>query len=531
MFYGLSGLKSHQTRIDVIGNNVANINTAGFKKSRVTFKENLNQLINPGIPPAGERGSINPEQIGYGTRLGSIDVIHTEGNIQLTGNPTDLAIKGDGFFILKSSGDTADLTGQEYVYTRAGNFGIDPSGDLIYKPNGLKIQGWRADSNGEVNTAGNLMGLSMRYDQDGNQLFSTPRETTRVDFGGNLNSRSGEAELIDEGGTGLTEVINLRKESTLTEPGLYRIKIQDGGQTAVLTSEGGEVLSEAVNISEPGTDFKFVDNDTGDELLRVSFNRDELSDGTARIDIAPRRSTTSIGIYDSKGNKHTLEMTAIKGNEDNVWEYEVTTASVGDKILEGTVAEENISQFENVDGNKVTEEITFEPTGILQSGNRDKYITVKPAGGANLINVKLDLIEVTQFADDSDLSAVDQNGIGPGQLESFQISASGDIIGIYSNGVSQLVGKVALADVPNPGGLAKFQDTMFLEAASSGTVLPKTAGKFGLGSISSGSLELSNVNLSDEFTDLITSERGFQANSRVITTADEVLVEALNLKR
>jgi len=516
MFYGLTGLKNHQTRIDVIGNNVANINTAGFKRARTTFKESFNKLISSGLASTETRGSINPKQIGYGSQLGSIDIIHTEGNIQITGNPTDLAIKGDGFFILKTSESVKGLTSGDYVYTRSGNFGIDPDGNLIYKPNGFKVQGWRTNSLGEIQY-GQLMDISLKFDSEGRQILSTPRETTEISLGGNFNSQAGSVRLLDDGGTGLADEINLLENSTLDSDGIHRIEIN--GDQAILYSQDGIELSR-VDIPAGANQIVFP------EGLELSFDG-EHSDGIAEIDILSRKRSTSIGIYDSKGTLHNLNFDFTKNIQDNSWTYEISTATVGDEIASGT-----ISDIENfVGSDSISGTIAFHPSGTLESGSEDKFITINPTGGANLMRIAIDLREVTQFADQSDVSVINQNGIGPGRLESFQISPTGHIMGIYSNGVSQDIGQLALADVPNPGGLTRFQDTVFLESPSSGNVLPQQAGTFSLGSISAGALELSNVNLTDEFTDLIITERGFQANSRIITTSDEVLVEALNLKR
>lgn len=525
LFYGLTGLRNHETRINVIGNNIANINTTGYKKSRATFKEAFDKLISSGMGSTDTRGSINPKQVGYGVQLGSIDVIHTEGNIQLTGNPTDLAIKGNGFYILKSSNEITDLIDGQYVYTRAGNFGIDSDGNLIYKPNGLKVQGWRADRRGVVDTNDVLMDISLKIDKDGNEISSTTRETTEMELGGNLNSQAGRVDLINGGETGITDEVDLSIASSLPD-GLYRIKIDLAKNQAILYSADGV---ERATTEIPATGNQLYFEEVG---LEVMFEG-ELSDGTADINIIPRQKSTSVVVYDSKGAQHTLDITFTKATDDNKWNYEIRVQETGDEILEGTISE--IGDFETKitgsdDKQAIGKTVIFERTGILQAGNYE-HITINPGNSAELINIEIDLTEVTQFADEYDVSIINQDGIGRGLLESFQITPTGDMVGIYSNGVSRNLGKIALADVPNPEGLTRFQDTIFLQSPSSGNILAQEAGTFGLGSISSGALEMSNVSLTDEFTDLIISERGFQANSRVITTSDEVLVEALNLKR
>lgn len=154
IFSGLTGLKTHQTRINVIGNNLANVNTPGFKKSRVTFRESFSHVLQNAISSTEDRGSINPVQVGFGTQLGSIDVIHSGGNLQITGNPTDLALRGNGFFVLQAAEAASALTAADHVFTRAGNFGVYTSGGLIYRPNGFRVLGWEADEEiGSIDTS------------------------------------------------------------------------------------------------------------------------------------------------------------------------------------------------------------------------------------------------------------------------------------------------------------------------------------------------------------------------------------------
>ena len=181
MFAGVSGLRNHQTRMDVIGNNIANVNTVGYKTSRVTFQDALSQTIRGATAPQGNRGGVNPQQVGLGVALSSIDVLHTPGNLQTTGVNTDLAIQGNGFFILGGEGN------QRY-YTRAGNFTMDTSGRLVYG-NGLQLQGWMANDAGEIQTGGNPQGITLPI---GTTI--DPQATSEITLTGNLNSSTPDNE-------------------------------------------------------------------------------------------------------------------------------------------------------------------------------------------------------------------------------------------------------------------------------------------------------------------------------------------------
>ncbi|HPO97764.1 MAG TPA: flagellar hook-basal body complex protein, partial [Bacillota bacterium] len=177
MFAGVSGLRNHQIRMDVIGNNIANVNTIGFKSSRVSFQDTLNQMLRGASAPQGERGGINPLQVGLGVNIATIDVIHTQGNLQNTGKISDVAIQGDGFFILSDGGNQ--------YYTRAGNFNMERDGRLVNPSNGLVVQGWMADDLGNINPNSPLTNIRLPIGQTIN-----PVATSVIEFGGNLNSQT-----------------------------------------------------------------------------------------------------------------------------------------------------------------------------------------------------------------------------------------------------------------------------------------------------------------------------------------------------
>lgn len=405
MYAGVSGLKTHQTRMDVIGNNIANVNTTGFKASRVTFKEMLSQTLSGAKAPQDNRGGMNPQQVGLGVSLGSIDTNHVQGNLQSTGLGTDLAIQGNGYFIVNN--------GTQNFYTRAGALTLDENGNLVNASNGYIMQGWLAN-NGIINTNSPLTGIRIPI---GDTM--APQASTEAVFAGNLNAAD-----------------------------------------------------------------------------RVEW-------------------TATIDIYDSQGEKHTLTLDFNPTETDNEWTW---TASIDGASLSS---------------NKGT--ITFGGDGKVKvdEDNSDTFtFNIDFDNGTDQITgFRLDLSAVTQMAGDNTLDGLYADGYSMGSLESFSIDNAGVITGSYSNGLTKAIGQIAIANFSNAGGLTRVGDTLFAESQNSGIAQIGAAGTAGRGKISAGTLEMSNVDLAEQFTDMITTQRGFQANSRIISTTDEMLQDLVNLKR
>lgn len=401
MFAGVSGLRNHQIRMDVIGNNIANVNTVGYKTSRVTFKDALSQTLQSAAGPQHNRGGVNPQQVGLGVTLSSIDVIHTPGNLQSTGVNTDLAIQGNGFFILND--------GTQDFYTRAGNFTVDTMGNLVYS-NGLYLRGWMADNNGVINTNGLLENLLLPVNST-----IEPRATEKVFLSGNLQA-----------------------------------------------------------------------SDVGARFIR------------------------NIEVVDSLGHRHLLNVQFDRTATDNDWTWQVL-APDGTSVGDGT--------------------ITFNTDGSLQNVTTINDVSWDPANGADPLAFDLDFDNLTQYAARESSIAYIQNGYEMGYLDTFKIDSAGKVVGVFTNGLTRPIAQIAVATFGNPGGLEKMGETMFRESVNSGAKKIDAAGVGGCGSITPGSLEMSNVDLSQEFTDMIVTQRGFQANSRIITTSDEMLQELVNLKR
>lgn len=409
MFAGVSGLRNHQVRMDVIGNNIANVNTVGYKTSRVTFADALSQTLRGATAPQGNRGGINPQQVGLGVTLSSIDVLHTPGNLQTTGVNTDLAIQGNGFFILGGEGT------QQY-YTRAGNFNMDTSGRLVYS-NGLHLQGWLAEDDGTINTGQPLTGITLPI---GTTI--DPNATSKLNLSGNLNS------------------------------------------------------------STP----------VGESFIR------------------------NIQVYDSLGEPHTIQIVFTKTANAREWSWQAQD-SAGNQIPDPATPAEGT--------------ITFDTTGHLPAGTTGSITNWSTGTGADVLNIKIDFSAITQLHADESTIAYEQDGYRMGYLDSYRIDSSGTVIGIFTNGLTKNVAQIAIATFTNPAGLEKLGETMFRTSSNSGEAQINISGVGGAGRITPGALEMSNVDLSQEFTDMIVTQRGFQANSRIITTSDEMLQELVNLKR
>jgi len=404
LYTGVSGLAAHQQAVDVIANNIANINTVGFKAARVTFEDALSQTL------AGGGTSTNPVQVGLGVAVGSIDPDMTQGALQATGRSGDLAIQGGGFFVL---GD-----GQSMSYTRAGGFGLDANNRLVSLSNGMAVLGWQADP---------------------------------------------ATGVVDNSPT-------LSPTSSLTIP------------------IGTLALARA----------------TGNVVYQANLDSETAVAGTVQ---------TSFYVYDSLGNSHRVDLTFTK-TAPGTWDWSAT----GPDADPATPAS--------------TGTISFDANGQTQVDSASCSLALlAPNGATSPVNFTIDFSAVTSLAGESTVRAVSQDGLAMGWLESYSIDPSGTIVGSFSNGLTQNLGQIALAAFSNPAGLTRMGGNTYAPSANSGVPVITTAGNGGCGTIASNYLERSNVDLAQQFADLIVTQRGFQANSRVITTSDDMLQELINMKR
>lgn len=442
LFAGVSGLRNHQVRMDVIGNNVANVNTVAFKAGRVTFKEGFAQLLQGASRPPGDHGGINPIQVGLGMQIGSIDQMFTQGNIETTGVNTDLAIQGDSFFVVAK--------GNQHFYTRSGNFQLDADGRLVSPTNGFVVQG-RMATDGVLQDG--ITDIRLPFGQ------KTPaRATSEVSLAGNLDA-SATPLVIDAS----------------TDP-----------PTVADASFDPLDPANAAILADPG-------------------NRKSIVQ-------------TSITAYDSLGAKHEMKLVLWKVAE-NEWAWKVDDRDLDTGDAGVTIEGDQTFTFGDggfIDGTPMPT-IRFTP-----SGAQEVAISLKPGSGTT---------GLSHFAASSTAVLRDQDGYTMGTLQGFSIDRTGTITGAFTNGINVTLGQIVLADFNNPGGLLRVGDNMYGVSGNSGGAVLGFALEGSQSFISSGALEMSNVDLAQEFTNMIISQRGFQANSRVITNSDEMLQEVVNLKR
>jgi flagellar hook protein FlgE len=395
--------------MDVIGNNIANVNTTGFKSTSVVFEDLLSQMVSGAGAPTEVSGGTNPAQVGLGVKIAGTSTNFAQGAAQLTGRATDLSISGDGFFVTRLGG--------EVLYTRAGAMSFDSSGQLV-TPDGAKVQGWLG-VDGAINTNGSQSDLSIPLGQ-----VLPPTPTTKAGITGNLPADMTAAPV--------------------------------------------------------------------DTVI-----------------------TTSVTAYDSQGIEIPITFEFHKTDNDT-WELQAYGTGDPPEAMWAS-----------------PQQVTFDPT----TGKMSSATTVTLAaadlnngGYANAGPIDIDLANMTEFGSQKTITVDSQNGFAMGTLQSLSISVDGTITGVFSNGLTRPVGQIALATFTNPVGLEKAGGSSFRATVNSGLPNVGVAGN-GRGTINSGTLEMSNVDLAQEFTNLIVAERGFQANSRVITTSDELLQDLVNIKR
>lgn len=446
LFSGVSGLKSHQTRMDVIGNNIANVNTVGYKSSRLTFSEIYSQTVRGAGGSSTNMGGTNPQQIGLGVTVGAIDVNHSKGSIQRTDSATDIMVDGNGYFIVSDSD-----AGLNRFYTRAGNFNVDESGYLV-NSNGFKV-----------------LGMDNKPVQINKSETKAATATQKLLLSGNIS-------------------FNETKYATTVD-------VYDSlGSTHTVTVNYGEKVFDSAN---PTISYRQI------------YFTDEKGIGT------PAATPPGPNLYakfDASGNP--LGLFTLTGSTGTV---AVQTGSVYTPSTLGTFVSEG----------------PFSPISLTMAvpGAADISIPIDNSilyENGNIASGKTILSQTSQA---TNAKSVEVGGNAAGSLSSFSISSNGEVVGVFTNGEKQTLSTIQLADFDNPAGLMKIGSNLFSETNNSGAAKTGQPGSGSIGALAPGALEMSNVDLSQEFTDMITTQRGFQANSRIITTTDEMLQELVNLKR
>jgi flagellar hook protein FlgE len=711
MYSGITGLRNFQDQLDIVANNIANVNTVGYKGSRATFQTTLFQTLSAGNAPQNQLGGTNPMQIGLGSQLASIDKLMTQGSPMSTGKATDLMIQGEGFFIL------SDGIGQ--YYTRAGNFTRDYNGFFVDPASGMKLQGWTA-----------------KIDQEGNRTIDTndpigdiqissgqvmaAKQTSFIRLAHNLNAGAGiqDTTIVVKSTTGENIPVKFSFKRDMSEENKdknvynwtasvvgseYKFAVDDGSGNLTSTNQisgkvelddtgnviswvnyngNGDPLAESkisiydingeivdvngapVSVTTSGTpatltgSIRVTDNTTGEavyydpEDIDINFNDlDSPPDGIAdQVEISlniegapvtpvvftgpastvadfnnsltagipsgnytltglrltgasdtdtidnqdfatlePLQSvreviqppsggairftdlnnptnfseanyispavTTSTVVYDSLGNPYNtyLKFTKIDANtwywkaelEDGTPLYKTTAdGQLLDDPAEGVIAFDSNGNIAATqwkinpdgtidqtigDGDDGAAGFWFDPAELGAALNPS--VDPQSAAGAGPVNVSINFQELSQFFAENSIAVTEQDGNAQGTLDSFAINTNGQIIGSFTNGLTAPLGQVALATFNNPEGLSATGNSMYAMSSNSGLPQVGVSGVGGRGSINPGALEMSNVDLAEEFTNMIIAQRGFQANSRSITTADAILNELVNIKR
>lgn len=549
---GVTGLQAHQKMLDIAGNNLANVNTTAFKASRITFSELLSETVKKASQPTSAIGGTNPQQLGSGVGISGITPNMTQGSIVNTGNPLDLALEGEGYFVLSS--------GSQNIYTRAGAFSVDANSNLVDPSTGYIVQ--RIGSIGE----------SDGFQIPGNSNIKVPYDvampasaTTLVRLAGNLSSDasldtpqtnvlksnialrtvSGELAtsntLFSQLSTGTfnsaaVTVSGYAHDGTALTPAV--ISIADDGSTTV-----GDFLSDlnavlgADNAVATVQDGRIVITDAQSGYSRSDIKLEFANSGTADIEMPAYFETAVVGgsevkninitIYDSQGGAHVLSGALVRTDADNTWDMLLTSVT-GD--ISGIAMEDrriNGIRFNATDGAFAgLSESSVSQFTIAFAHDPSNPQTIEIALGTE---GRLD--GLTQYSGSSTAVAREQNGYPAGRLTTVSVNNEGILIGAFSNGIKKNIAAIQVALFQNPAGLEAMGNGYYIPSANSGEAVATQAMNGGAGSIHGGALEKSNTDVASEFVNLIQAQNGYQANARTIKVANEILSELTNLIR
>lgn len=575
MYSGISGLAAHQVKLDVVGNNIANVNTVAFKSSRALFKPQFYVTDSAGSPANGDFGGTNPSQRGLGATVATIEKDWTPGSIEPTGKATDMAIDGNGFFIVQ---------GENQMFTRDGSFRLNSANQLVTS-NGEFVQGFGVDNNyniipgqlqnieiplgamtiadmtENVKVVGNLdasgdvgSGASILTTQDianpvtgvapdaddlltdlvdaatGLPLFAGTDVITLEGTRGGRETGAAEFAITDPD-TGNPRTLgdlmsflqgNLGIDASITIPGTPApgARLVNGTATTVQLAVVGNLGTEnALNIPRNG-----FTNQNGLSPLRF----EDGTDGTYTSDPAGESVQTSFVVYDSLGTPITVNLTAVmESKTDNgiTWRFIATSADDTDDGIPPPTPD-----LGRLLGNGT---LTFDNAGRLVNATNTQISLTRRLTGAEVeVPFTIDFSAMTSLTSrKSEMVMNEQDGAPMGVLDSFSVGADGKIIGSFTNGRTRTLGQLAMATFNNPAGLVDQGGNMFIEGTNSGVAVITSPLQLSAGAIRSGALELSNVDLSEQFINMIVSTTGFSASSRVISTSDRLIQELLNTSR
>ena len=533
MYSAVSGLKTHQTKMDVIGNNVANVNTVAFKSSSVTFSEIMYQTISgaSGANAATGTGGVNAKQIGLGVTTGSTTVsISTAGASQTTGNPFDIKLtdaNSTNFFVVNN--------GSENLFTRAGSFYVDGSGNLCMSSTGYTLQGWQVDATTGTIRKDTVSALQVMNTK--NQT-SAPEATTNAYVSGILDKAT--KDLTNGGLTmnlnfydslGYSYTAKFVVKPTDTDTGEYTVElsnIYDSQNNDILKTylDNGNNLSSVFGMTEsPYTltaDYSYTGGAYTYTTGGNTYNLTPSADGLTYTYLDATNTTQSVTLQTMYGVTDTVAASiAAKGADVKI--AADGTASVTNKYALKFSPDDGTFTYVGAAGSSV------QGLNMSALGGQFENINVDFSGCKNSNNSGTSTLAASAGTSSSDTTG---KGKKLGALTGLSIDTSGQIWGSYDNGNTVLLCQIATAQFANASGLEKVGENCYTTTLNSGDFDGIGVAVSADGSkMTSGQLEMSNVDLSSEFTDMITTQRGFQANSRVITTSDTLLEELVNLKR
>ncbi len=565
LYSGVSGLKTHQTKMDVIGNNIANVNTTAYKSSSIVFSELMSQTTQKasGANATTGTGGTNARQIGLGVRSGAINTnITTQGASQSTGNPFDIMISGEAFFVVSN--------GNENMFTRDGSFYVDGAGNLAMTSTGYNVMGWQVDETTQTIRQDTVSAL--RIMSAANMTYP-PEATSQAYVAGILdkndpdvtsaNGKVMNLNFYDNLGYSYTAKITLRQSDVTNE---YSIEF-----TGLLDSQGEEIDISAISMSDAaryqelttainfdnqaylwdGLQLKYATADPNDPNAEVLANLQDMFNADGTLADTPEAQAAIENIAKAYGyegsvddflaltqsvtdptsgvtTRYTMENLLANTASGTTPQVALSAASLefDGRMYDGAsiVYDSDSGKFESINGNPKT-------TGIKLGLS---------ALGGNFSDIEVDFSESSMF-DNKGTSTVGATsgsleGLGAGRrlgdMIGVSIQQNGMIYATYDNGMTKLLGQIATAEFANASGLEKKGDNLYSATLNSGEFDGIGVDVTGSGGyMSTGQLEMSNVDLSSEFTEMITTQRGFQANSRIITVSDTLLEELTNLKR
>jgi len=547
---GVTGLKAHQKMLDVAGNNLANVNTTAFKSSRINFSELLSQTIRKASQPTSTIGGTNPQQMGSGVGVSGITPDMAQGNLVKTGNPLDMAMEGEGYFVLSD--------GQQSVYTRAGTFAVDQDSTLVDPATGYRVQ--RIGSEGEID------GFQVPGDGDIHIPYDVTmpaNATSQITISGNLSSDAAfdtpKIQKLDSNisyttadgatATSATEIDQLDQYTGTLTSGTITIAGYHKDGTAfssglTLAIDGTTTLGDLIdhlnnNVLVDSTaslvngKIRITDDEGGYSKTDISLSY--AGDGTLStpayfelVEVGGEEvKNVNITAYDSLGGRHTLSGAFVRTDTPNTWDM-VLTSITGD-VYQINMPDRRIEDisFNASDGSYA---------GLSGSDTAEFKITfAHDTANEQAIEIVLGTIGqmdgITQLSGNSTAVAREQDGYSSGRLSSVSVNNEGILIGAFSNGIKKNIATLQIALFQNTSGLESVGGSYYIPSANSGEAIAMQALTGGAGALHGGSLEKSNADVATEFVNLIQAQNGYQANARTIRVANEILRELSNLIR